>query len=196
MYLRWALCTAGYCLYFCGIAALFCLPAHGHSVCNGKVVIGLFSVGIWARDEELYKILSSKTAQAELRRGRHPAEFTGRKLDLLVAAPDAVGWAGAGAVDCSTVLIHGAAGPLARSLRTGCAVSYGTSPKDTLTFSSLEGDQICLALQRELVTLAGDIVERQELVLPFPVGQDPLLFLSVAGTLLLLGVPAEALDLR
>ena len=131
----------------------------------------MFSVGIWARDEELYKILSSKTAQAELRRGRHPAEFTGRKLDLLVAAPDAVGWAGAGAVDCSTVLIHGAAGPLARSLRTGCAVSYGTSPKDTLTFSSLEGDQICLALQRELVTLAGDIVERQELVLPFPVGR-------------------------
>ena len=103
------------------------------------------------------------------------------------------GWAGAGAVDCRTVLLPGGAGPLARALRTGQAVSYGTSPRDTLTFSSLEGDRICLALQRELVTLQGTVVEQQEMVLPFPPEASPLPFLATAGTLLLLGMPPEQL---
>lgn len=76
-------------------------------------------------------------------------------------------------MDCRTVLLPGGAGPLARALRTGQAVSYGTSPRDTLTFSSLEGDRICLALQRELVTLQGTVVEQQEMVLPFPAGSLP-----------------------
>ena len=116
-------------------------------------------------------------------------ELAGRQLDLLVAGPDAAGWAGAGAVDCRTVLLHGAAGSLARNLRPCCAVSYGTSPRDTLTLSSLEGNHICLALQRELVTLAGEVVERQELVLPFPADASPLPFLAAAGALLLLGLP-------
>ena len=117
--------------------------------------------------------------------GQHPA--------LLVVSPGALGWAGAGAVDCRTVLLPGGAGPLARALRTGQAVSYGTSPRDTLTFSSLEGDRICLALQRELVTLQGTVVEQQEMVLPFPPEASPLPFLATAGTLLLLGMPPEQL---
>ena len=72
-------------------------------------------------------------------------------------------------------------------------MSYGTSPRDTLTFSSLEGDRLCLAVQRELVTLGGAVVEQQELVLPFSTGASPLPFLAAAGTLLLLGVPPEEL---
>ena len=50
-----------------------------------------------------------------------------------------------------------------------------------------------MALQRELVTLEGTVVEQQELVLPFPLEESPLPFLAVAGTLLLLGVPPEEL---
>ena len=68
-------------------------------------------------------------------------------------------------------------------------MSYGTSPRDTLTLSSLEGGQICLALQRELVTLTGQVVEQQELVLPFPRDAAPLPFLATAGALLLLDLP-------
>ena len=89
-----------------------------------------------------------------------------------------------------------AAGPLARALNARQAVSYGTSPRDTLTFSSLEGDRLCLAVQRELVTLGGAVVEQQELVLPFSTGASPLPFLAAAGTLLLLGVPPEELPAR
>lgn len=140
-----------------------------------------------------HQVAAGAPDTAALFRAGHPGEFAGRELDLLAAAPDALGWAGSGSVRCKAVLLHGASAPLARGLRAGCAVSYGTSPKDTLTISSLEGDQICLALQREVVTLAGDVVERQELVLPFPPGSSPLLFLAVKGTLLLLGVPPERL---
>lgn len=158
----------------------------------------MYQVGIWEFSEGLLEAVRSRMPPnaAQLRSGRHPAELAGEPLDLLTVAPGAIGWAGAGAVECRAVLLPGSAGPLARALRTGQAVSYGTSPKDTLTFSSLEGDQICLALQRELVTLEGAVVEQQELVLPFPVGESPLPFLALAGTLLLLGVPPEELRYR
>ncbi len=155
----------------------------------------MVQIGIWERDEGILAAVEAEMApgQARLRAGRHPAELADSLLDLLVVSPGATGWAGAGAVHSRTVLLPGAAGPLARALRTGQAVSYGTSPRDTLTFSSLEGDKLCLALQRELVTLSGAVLEQQELVLSFPAGASPLPFLAAMGTLLLLGIPPERL---
>lgn len=152
-------------------------------------------VGVWEWDEGIMDQVARRTAREDVTflSGRHPADFAAAALSLLVVSPGAKGWAGAGAVACRTVLLPGAAGPLARALRTECAVSYGTSPKDTLTFSSLEGDQISLALQRELVTLDGNVVDQQELVLPFPPEASPFPYLAVAGTLLLLGLPAKGL---
>lgn len=148
----------------------------------------VFQVGIWERDEGILTAVRENLPPeaACLRPGQHPADLTGVTLDLLVVSPGATGWAGAGAVDCRTVLLPGGAALLARTLRTRQAVSYGTSPRDTLTFSSLEGDQLCMALQRELVTLEGTVVEQQELVLPYPPKSSPLPFLAVMGTLLLL----------
>ena len=136
-------------------------------------------VGIWERDE-----------------GIRTAVRAGARRERRTVAPAARGWAGAGAVPCGTVLLPGTAGPLARALNARQAVSYGTSPRDTLTFSSLEGHRLCLAVQRELVTLGGAVVEQQELVLPFSTGASPLPFLAAAGTLLLLGVPPEELPAR
>ena len=115
-------------------------------------------------------------------------------LDLLVVSPRATGWAGAASVNCRLVLLPGSAAPMARGLRVEGAVSYGTGPKNTITLSSLEGDKICLAIQRELVTVKGGIVERQELVLPYPAGQEtPDLFMARVGTLLLLGADPASL---
>lgn len=157
----------------------------------------LKKVGIWARNSRVFETVEQATEHhglpVRLLRGTHPADFTSEALDLLCITPDAVGWAGAGAIDCRMLLVPGALGPLARILRPACAVSYGVSPKDTLTLSSLEGDQICLALQRELVTLEGVLVEEQEWVLPFPVGSDPMDYLAAAGVLLALGLSPEAL---
>lgn len=152
-------------------------------------------VGIWEKQESVSgavrRSLGRRMEKIQLVRGRHPAEFAGAPVDLLCIGPESAGWAGVRAAECGALLLPGAAGPLARGLRCRSAVSYGTSPKDTLTFSSLEGDKICLALQREIVSLAGHVVERQEFVLPFPAGEDPMTFLAAAGVLLLLGVTPE-----
>lgn len=152
---------------------------------------GVFQVGIWERNEGIAAAVRDRLPPglAHVRSGAHPAELAGEPLDLLAAAPGATAWAGAGAVACRTVLLPGSAAPLARSLRARQAVSYGPSPRDTLTFSSMEGSSLCLALQRELVTLEGAVVEQQELVLPFPPEASPLPFLALMGVLLLLGIP-------
>ena len=159
-------------------------------------VLQLYRVGIWEPDESLSGAVAEQLAGrgVELIRGSHPAQLSAAPLDLLAVAPQATGWAGAGAVHSPMVLLPGTAGPLARCLGSGCAVSYGTSHRDTLTFSSLEGAQIGLAVQRELVTLAGDVVERQELPLPLPAGWPPVLLLAAAGVLLLAGIPPEELN--
>ena len=150
-------------------------------------------VGVWERDEGLCDAIRSQLGRSKLPppvllRGRHPAELAGEGLDLLVVSPAATGWAGAASVACRMVLLPGGAGPIVRGMRVESAVSYGSGPKDTITLSSLEGDKICLAVQRELVTVEGGVVERQELVLPYPAGQEtPERFMAQVGTLLLLG---------
>ena len=73
-------------------------------------------------------------------------------------------------------------------------MSYGASPRDSLTISSREGDRLWAALQRELVTVGGQVVERQEFPLTLPPGTKELSALAAAGALLLLGVPPEALE--
>lgn len=156
-------------------------------------------VGVWERNEGLCEVVQedlkhSGLNRPEIYRGRHPAELAGEVLDLLVVSPRATGWAGAASVNCRLVLLPGSAAPMARGLHVEGAVSYGTGPKNTITLSSLEGDKICLAIQRELVTVRGGIVERQELVLPYPAGQEsPDLFMARVGALLLLGADAASL---
>jgi hypothetical protein len=157
----------------------------------------MLRVGVWERDGTLCQALQKDLAQA--RRfawlwGSHPAQLAGERFDLLVAAPDAVGWAGAGKIVSRLVLLPGSAAPLARGMRLEGAVSYGAGVKNTITLSSLEEGRLCLAIQRELVTVQGGVVERQELVLP-GAGRDqaPDLLLAKAGALLLLGADPAAL---
>ena len=95
---------------------------------------------------------------------------------------------------CRTVLLPGDAGQLLEGVRAASAVSYGVSPRDSLTISSREGDRMWAALQRELVTVDGQVVERQEFPLAVPPGTRELSALAVAGALLLLGVPPEDLE--
>ncbi|MEG0598443.1 MAG: hypothetical protein RR502_10415, partial [Oscillospiraceae bacterium] len=154
---------------------------------RGEVMV---RVGIWERDEGLFEAISrgihTMVPQPELLRGRHPAELCKKPLDLLVISPHAAGWAGV--IKSRIVLLPGSAGALCKLISAESAVSYGTSPQDTLTLSSLEGEQICVALQRELVTVGGIIVERQELVLPYPAATEtPPHFMAQVGALLLLG---------
>ncbi len=158
-------------------------------------------IGVWEREEGLADALERALAGQEpgrffLRRGRHPAELAGPGLDLLVVSPRAAGLAGAGSITCRLVLLPGCAAALIRGMRVEEVVSYGTASRDTITLSSLEQDRIGLAVQRELVTVDGGVVERQELILPFPQGTSPELFMAQAGALLLLQGSAEGLPLQ
>ncbi len=164
-----------------------------------KGVFRVIRVGIWERDEGIFRAVRGALEAGsrpfpQMLSGRYAAEFAAMNLDLLAVSPEAAARARPSAgVRCRCLLLPGTAGPLAREVTAEYAVSYGTSPKDTITLSSLEGDQICLALQRELVTLDGRVLEEQELVLPFPPGLSPQPWLAAVGVLLLTGVSAEEL---
>lgn len=92
---------------------------------------------------------------------------------------------------CRTVLLPGGMGGVLP--QAASAVSYGVSPRDSLTISSREGDVLWAALQREVVTIDGQVIERQEFPLALEPGGEELSTLAAAGALLLLGVPLEEL---
>ena len=112
---------------------------------------------------------------------------------LLVISPRAAGSGPLRVPPCRAVLLPGEGGGGRGELRAVSAVSYGLSPRDSLTLSSREGERLWCALQRELVTLDGAVVERQEFPVLPPPGLEPLSALAAAGALLLLGVPPERL---
>lgn len=117
-----------------------------------------------------------------------PVCFDRERPSLLVVSQGA---ARRGAVlpDCRTVLLPGEAGELLGTNQAASAVSYGSSPRDTLTLSSREGTHLWAALQRELVTVDGRVVEPQEFPLALENGAPSMSALAAAGALLLLGVP-------
>lgn len=115
--------------------------------------------------------------------GDHPA--------LLVVSPQAAARGMRLPERCRTVLLPGGMGGV--TPQAASAVSYGASPRDSLTISSRERDTLWAALQRELVTVGGQVVERQEFPLALGPGEEELPALAAAGALLLLGIPPEDL---
>ncbi len=148
----------------------------------------MWQIGVWERDEGLAERVSrlAEGCPALVRACRHPALLAGLALDLLVVSPAATGWAGAGLLACRTALIPGGLSALTRALPADTVLSYGSSSRNTLTLSSLDGGRVSVAIQREFVALNGRAVERQELVVPSD-GRPPDLLLAEAGAALLLG---------
>ena len=112
---------------------------------------------------------------------RHPA--------LLVVSPRAVLEGRKLPRACRTVLLPGSGADALQGVRAASAVSYGPSPRDSLTISSREENQMWATLQREVVTLEGHVVERQEFPIPLVRRGEEMSALAAAGALLLLGVP-------
>ena len=140
----------------------------------------MYTVELWAQGAGFARFLQA----------RLPGEAGGclrlgpgaQRADLVVAAPDLA------------LLLPGHLAPLAGGIPAAWVVSYGLTRRDTLTFSSLAQDTLCLALQRELVTLGGVCREPQEIPLAPQGRADPLALLAWAGTLLLLGAPPARLQ--
>ena len=132
-------------------------------------------------------ILRGLSARGGLRgrcaNGGHPA--------LLVVSPRAAARGTRLPRQCRTVLLPGGMGGVPP--QAASAVSYGASPRDSLTISSREEGALWAALQRELVTVEGQVVERQEFPLALRPGEGELPALAAAGALILLDVPPEDL---
>ena len=145
-------------------------------------------IGVWEQEEGLAERVTAlaEGRQAMVRACSHPALLAGIELDLLVVSPGATGWAGALALFCHTALLPGGLSALTRSLPTGTILSYGPSPRNTITLSGLHDGRAAVAIQREFPSLSGRSVERQELVLPFDGTITPDLFLAQVGVALLL----------
>ncbi len=124
--------------------------------------------------------------------GRPEARSAGQRPALLVVSPRAA-LRGPIAAACRTALLPGDPPLPELELQSASAVSYGAGPRNTLTISSRTVDRLWVALQRELVTVQGQVVERQEFPWRLSPGASPQAALAVAGALLLLGIPPEQL---
>ena len=124
-----------------------------------------------------------------LTRGDRPEAFCGI-YDLFIAAKGG-GVTGHAGTSCRALLMPGDEPPLVPSK---WVVSYGFAPRDTLTLSSLTEKQAVFALQRELVTLEGVVIEQQERPITIPPGWDAPSVMALYGSLLLLGILPEELE--
>jgi hypothetical protein len=118
------------------------------------------------------------------------AEISGRP-DILVLTGDAAGTClmTSERIQCEILLLPGdfvACENDAHGFDARCIVTYGMSPKNTITFSSISETTCVLAIQREFLTVNGDMLERQEIKIAG--GMRPDRLLAVAGALLILGL--------
>ena len=72
----------------------------------------MWQIGVWEEGEGLRELAAELVGpeRAQIHSGNHPGLLTGEILDLLVVSPSAVGWAGAAAIYCRTVLLPDSAG--------------------------------------------------------------------------------------
>lgn len=68
-----------------------------------------------------------------------------------------------------------------------CIVSYGLSNKDSITLSSLAKDRILMTIQRDLPTVDGGLIERQEVPVRHPENVSSQEAMAAAAALLILG---------
>ena len=109
-----------------------------------------------------------------------------RTPDILVLSEDAsaISMKAPWRVKCGILLLPGDFD--AEGFDADCIITYGMSPQNTITLSSIGEESCVLAIQREFLTEKGDMMERQEIKIRG--GMRPGSLLAVAGTLLILGL--------
>ena len=103
------------------------------------------------------------------RRLRKTVDLSERSWGTLLLPPGTVRAIQAVPVSCKCLLVEGDCRPeLLAAVETGHVITYGLSPRDSLTLSSLREPVLCV--QRSLQRPDGAIIEPQEL----PMGELPL----------------------
>jgi hypothetical protein len=124
------------------------------------------------------------------------AELSGSRPGILVLSENASGicLGDSERISCGILLLPGDFVVCDNRFEAGCIVTYGMSPKNTITLSSISETSCVLAIQREFLTAGGDFLERQEIKVMG--GMRPGCLLAVAGALLLLGLKLDAPHLK
>lgn len=78
---------------------------------------------------------------------------------------------------------------------SGKSVRCGLSVSDELTLSSIGRENALLSLQKDIVTLSGELLEQQEIAVSLAQPAEPEAVLAAAGAMLLLGADPGALKL-
>jgi hypothetical protein len=95
--------------------------------------------------------------------------------------------------NCKILLVPGTAINLTSIIKAECVISYGMSKKDSVTLSSIGDGESVLTLQRELPTLAGKVLERQDILVRSKRKYSPDDIMAGTAALLLLGLNPEEL---
>ena len=100
---------------------------------------------------------------------RGEAELSEQTWGILLLPPGTVRGRQAVPISCACLLVEGTCpAELLSSVKTAHVVTYGMSPRDSLTLSSLREPVLCV--QRSLIRPDGTVIEPQEL----PLGELPL----------------------
>ena len=121
---------------------------------------------------------------AGLRQLRDPWAACRGQWDFLALTPLGCRMLAGQAVTAAVLLLPGDCG--ANGFRAETVVTYGLSPRDSITFSSLREPVLCV--QRALPLLRGGVLEPQEFPLPGLAGAEGLLP-CVSARLLWTGSP-------
>ena len=100
---------------------------------------------------------------------RGEAELSEQTWGILLLPPGTVRGRQEVPISCACLLVEGTCpAELLSSVKTAYVVTYGMSPRDSLTLSSLREPVLCV--QRSLIPPDGTVIEPQEL----PLGELPL----------------------
>ncbi|NLO47788.1 MAG: hypothetical protein GX111_05645 [Clostridiales bacterium] len=115
-------------------------------------------------------------------------------IDLLIISPNAH-FTKKTDLSAKCILLPGTLLDSLNGVESDYVITYGMSPRDTVTASSISDDGIVITLQRELVTLSGEILERQDLPkMPLRL-PPPEKMMVVISALLLIGVPPDTISI-
>ena len=92
-------------------------------------------------------------------------------------------------VKCKVLLLPG--GAAAENIEADYAVSYGMSGRNSITLSSIKEEECILTLQRDVLTLDGTLLERQDIAVRRDRKTDTEEFMAIMAALLILGIPPE-----
>ena len=123
-------------------------------------------------------------------------EIRDSRPDALFMAPGAAAAPGR-PVECGMAVIPGSSSlESASRLLAQSVISYGMSGRDTFTVSSLDDRVIMLTLQREIASIKGRIIDRQDFAVNRFSRASCEAHLLAAAACIIAGVPAGALYKR